>query len=253
VAKGTRRGAAGGRAERQFPSRAEVLAFLAENPGSAGKRDVARAFGIKGTAARIALRALLADLASEGLVQKKAGRLKRPADLPSLAVLSVTGRDSDGDLLAEPVDWPSDQPAPRVVITYKRDGVAPGVGDRILARISPGESGGQYFAAPVKVLGGAPETVIGVVRRGPHEARLEPVDRKQKEVIALLLAALSTATPWIMSLQPWGPVGLAAGYTLAIGYVVYAGGDYVDWFWTGERLNLVPGVRTVVRQSLSAA
>ena len=69
-------------AERSFPSRDEVLAFIAEHPGQAGKRDVARAFGVKGTAARIALRSLLAELAKEGHVEKKAGRLKRPGDLP---------------------------------------------------------------------------------------------------------------------------------------------------------------------------
>ena len=99
-----------------------------------------------------------------------------------MAVLSVTGRDRDGDLLAEPVDWPSDQPPPRIVVTVRRAGPTPGVGDRMLARLAPGQEG-EFNAVPVKLIAGAPETVIGVVRRGPHEARLEPVDRKQKELV----------------------------------------------------------------------
>ena len=94
----------------------------------------------------------------------------------------MTGRDRDGDLLAEPVDWPSDQPPPRIVVTARRAGPTPGVGDRMLARLAPGLEG-EFSATPVKLIAGAPETVIGVVRRGPHEARLEPVDRKQKELV----------------------------------------------------------------------
>src|SRR5207237_4139057 len=156
-----RRAAGGG--ERSFPTREQVLAFIADNPGSAGKRDVARAFGIKGTAARIALRNLLSDLSREGVVKQKAGRLERPADLSALEVLSVTRRDSDGDLLAEPVDWPSDQPPPQIVVTHKRGGIAPGLGDRILARIAGGDGAG-FPATPVKIIGGAPETALGVVR-----------------------------------------------------------------------------------------
>jgi ribonuclease R len=172
---------------RPFPTRDEIVAYIAEHPGAAGKRDIARVFGVKGTAARIALRALLAELAKEGVVEKKAGRLKRPGDLPSLTVLSVTGRDRDGDLLAEPVDWAEAGDPPRIVMTYKRGAergsVAPGIGDRVLARLAAAPDGEGYIATPVKLIAGAPETVIGVVRRGERETRLEPIDRKQKEVI----------------------------------------------------------------------
>jgi ribonuclease R len=172
-----------GGADRPLPTRDEVLAFIAEHPGAAGKRDIARAFGVKGTANRIALRNMIAELSAEGVVERRAGRLKRPGDMRSMAVVSVTGRDRDGDLLAEPVDWPSDQPAPRIVMTVKRGGPTPGTGDRVLARIAPGEEPGDYLATPVRIIAGAPETVIGVVRRGERETRIEPVDRKQGEVV----------------------------------------------------------------------
>ena len=33
---------------RALPSRDEILAFIAEHPGKAGKREIARAFGISG-------------------------------------------------------------------------------------------------------------------------------------------------------------------------------------------------------------
>ncbi|MBA4207006.1 MAG: ribonuclease R, partial [Polymorphum sp.] len=64
-----------------FPSREDILAFVAENPGKAGKREVARHFGIVG-AARIQLKRILKDLAEEGVVEKRQKRLIRPGDLP---------------------------------------------------------------------------------------------------------------------------------------------------------------------------
>jgi hypothetical protein len=77
---------------------------------------------------------------------------------------------------------------------------------------------------------------------------------KQTKTITLLLSGLAYVTPWIMGVEPWGPLALTAGYSTLIGYIVYAGGDHADWFRTGSsgRLNFVPGVRTVVRQSLIA-
>lgn len=76
--------------------------------------------------------------------------------------------------------------------------------------------------------------------------------RKQTQTITWLLHGLSWARPWIMAVEPVGPLALTAGYVITIGYIVYLGGDYVDWFRT-ERLNVVPGVRSVVRQELRAA
>jgi len=77
---------------------------------------------------------------------------------------------------------------------------------------------------------------------------------KQKKTIEWLLHGLAWARPWIMGLTPWGPVSLTAGYVLTIGYIVYSGGDYVDWYRTGDQqwLNRVPGVRTVVSQALDS-
>ena len=43
--------------------------------------------------------------------------MKRPADLPSASVLVVTGRDADGELIAEPVEWPEESDAaPRFLV-----------------------------------------------------------------------------------------------------------------------------------------
>ena len=177
--------------ERQLPTREEVLAYVAEHPGRAGRRDIARAFGVKGPADRAALRALISELAGKGLVERRRGRLMRPGDLPSVSLLTVTGRDRDGELVAAPAEWPEDEgEPPRVVIAAAERGrgrarvPAPGVGDRVLARLTPGEPGGpDYVGRVIKVLARMPETQIGVVRIGADETRIEPVDRKQRELI----------------------------------------------------------------------
>jgi ribonuclease R len=183
-------------AERPFPTRDEILAFIAEHPGRAGARDIARAFSIKGTAQRIALRTLLTELTQEGAVARDHGRLKRPGDLPSVAVLTVSGRDRDGELLAEPVEWPEEQPPPKIVVspTRKRGVPAPGPGDRILARLSPGGDGVDLVAEIIRVLAAAPDTVLGVVRRGEREARLEPISRKERSSSSTTPAPPARAT-----------------------------------------------------------
>jgi ribonuclease R len=167
-----------------LPTRDEVLAFVAANPGKAGRRDIVRAFGIKGNDRR-ALNALLKELAGEGLVERRKGRLARPGDLPPVGVLQVTGRDPDGELLATPVEWPEDEgEAPKVLVTVPRGLRPPGIGDRVLARLSPG--GGPevaYTARVIKVLEKKAGIVLGVVRRAADGAQIEPVDRKQKVLL----------------------------------------------------------------------
>ena len=169
-----------------LPTREQLLAFIAEHPGQAGKREIARHFGITG-AARIPLKALIKDLAAEGVVESKHRKLKRPTNLPEVSVLEITGRDADGELVAQPVEWPpANDEAPRIVLSEaRRDprGKTPaaGVGDRVLARLSRAEAG--LTARIIKVLEKKPLAVLGVVRMSERGARVVPIDKKQKELI----------------------------------------------------------------------
>jgi hypothetical protein len=86
-------------------------------------------------------------------------------------------------------------------------------------------------------------------------ARLEDLaDRfeMQRKVIEWVARGLSWVRPWVVGVQPWGPPVLAGAYLSLIGYAVAAGGDYIDWYRVGEGtlLDVVSGVRTVVRDSL---
>ena len=50
-----------------LPSREDILQFIQTADGPAGKRELAKAFGLKGQE-KIALKALLKDMAEEGLI-----------------------------------------------------------------------------------------------------------------------------------------------------------------------------------------
>ena len=174
-----------------LPSREEILKYIEENPDRAGKRELAKAFNIKGDA-RVILKDLLRELADDGLVEKRARKLSRPGSLPSIAVLDITGRDADGGLIARPTEWNEAEfgEAPAVHIRRSRfnksnNGPTVGVGDRVLAKIFRGKEpeGPEYSARVVKQIAHRSEGVLGVLRKLSNgEWRIEPVDRKQAEV-----------------------------------------------------------------------
>ena len=65
----------------RIPSKAEILAWIAENPGLTAKRDIAKAFGIKG-AERIELKRLLKELEAEGTVDRRRRSYRDAEKLP---------------------------------------------------------------------------------------------------------------------------------------------------------------------------
>ena len=79
----------------EVPPRDVVMRFIAENPQKASKREIAKAFGLKGEH-RVELKALLRSLEEDGLLQKNRKSLMRPGALPPVAVLDITTRDKDG-------------------------------------------------------------------------------------------------------------------------------------------------------------
>ncbi len=172
----------------ELPGRDEIMAFLADNPGMAGKREIARHFGITG-GARIYLKRLLREMADDGLLEKRQKRLSRPGDLPPVLVVLVTGRDSDGELLAEPASWDDEEhgSAPRILVLpdpRKSDMRAPGLGDRLLVRLTGDPAGDEATRAGrmIKLLDRQASGVLGILRQARGRTFLEPIDRKQKEL-----------------------------------------------------------------------
>lgn len=174
-----------------LPSKDDVLRFVADNPGRSGKREIAKAFNIKG-ASRIGLKRLLSEMAEDGTLVRRRKKLSRPGEVPSVTVLHVFGRDEDGELLGKPVSWDEaeDGPSPLVLLTRgSRDkGPAPGVGDRVLTKLTPEKDVtlGQptHMGKVIRVLEKEQGPTLGILGfDGEGNARLIPIDKKQKEML----------------------------------------------------------------------
>lgn len=167
-----------------MPSRDVILQYIEDHPGRRNKRDIARAFKLKGND-RIALKDMLRDLESEGLLSKQGKHLTQPGSLPEVTVLEITETDSDGELLARPSARRDSDPAVKIYMAQVRRGpeaLAPG--DRVLARLTRLEPG-VYEARPIRVLSGAPKRVLGLYERGERGGRLRPVDKGSKSDYSL--------------------------------------------------------------------
>ncbi len=163
-----------------FPTKDQIRQWIAENPLLNGKRDIAKAFGIKGDA-RIDLKRLLKELEQEGVVEKTSRRFREAGALPPVSVLLVLAPDAAGDLFARPLEMgPEIEDVPRILIVPQKGDPALGAGERILARLAP--VGGQdyaYEARLIRRLGSNPIKVLGVFRLGSEGGRIMPIDKGQ--------------------------------------------------------------------------
>lgn len=178
----------------ELPGRDDLLAFLARerearNEGKIGVREIARAFGLKGED-RLALKKMLAELAAEGVLEKRGKRLGQKGALPPVTLVDIVERDRDGELVAVPVEWNDAElgPAPRIHIRAPRRArpgePLPGVGDRALARAEPDRDAGPndppYAGRVVKLLSRARHRILGVLRiEANGGGRVAPIDKKQ--------------------------------------------------------------------------
>jgi ribonuclease R len=161
-----------------LPSRQQILDFIATSDTPAGKREIGRAFGLKG-AEKIQLKALLKDMGDEGLIDSAPGRaFHKMGGVPRVTVLRVV--DVEGDhVIAVPERWEAEgKPPPRLRVVEKGRRSALGVGDRILARTE--ERGPGLVAHPMKKLARGEELLLGVVEREGDRWWLRPVDKRER-------------------------------------------------------------------------
>jgi len=161
----------------RIPSKSEILDWIAENPTKTAKRDIARAFGIKG-AARIDLKQLLRELEAEGHLEKRRKTYRDPDRLPPVSVLQVLAPDDLGDIFCRPLEWHGEGEAPRILYSAKPTDPALGEGDRILARLQ--EVSGEdhaYVARLIRRIGTNPAKILGVFRKTAEGGRILPIDK----------------------------------------------------------------------------
>ena len=161
-----------------LPTPKQILDFIASAETSVGKREIAKAFGLHG-AEKIALKALLKDMADEGLIDSAPGRaFHQMGGVPKVTVLRITDVGDDGQCWAVPESWQADTPAPRLRVREKGRRGALGIGDRILARTE--EAGNGWIAHPLKSLAKGEELILGVLREEGGKLWLIGVDKRER-------------------------------------------------------------------------
>ena len=70
--------------------------------------EIAKAFGLKGQE-KIKLKALLKDMAEEGLIDGRKSAFHRMGGVPKVTTLKIVAIE-DGDLIAEPDNWDPEAP-----------------------------------------------------------------------------------------------------------------------------------------------
>ncbi len=161
----------------QLPTKDEILEWISDNPTLTSKRDIARAFGIKG-ADRIDLKRILKELESEGHLEKRKKTYRDPDRLPPVAMLQITGQTPDGELMARPMEWHGEAEEPKVLVIPKASDPALGEGDRVLARVAAikGEAH-QYEGKLIRRIGTNPLKVLGVFSKRGDGGRILPIDK----------------------------------------------------------------------------
>ena len=169
-----------------LPSRQQILDLIAESADPVGKREISRAFGLKGQE-KIALKALLKDMAEEGLIDGNRSAFHRMGGVAKVTVLRVVEIE-DGEAVAVPDAWTPDDASvpPRIRLREKRgSGPALRKGDRVLARTEETATG--WIAHPMKKLPAHADQIMGVVEIDKTgKGWLAPVDKRERhsQVIA---------------------------------------------------------------------
>jgi ribonuclease R len=160
-----------------FPTAKQVMDFITQSARPADKREIAKVFGLKGQE-KIQLKALLRDMADEGLIDIGPGRaFHKLGGVPKVTVLRVV--DIDGSqAIAVPDRWEAEgMPPPRLRVMERGRKGALAIGDRILARTE--EAGQGWLAHPMKLLAKGDEQLLGVVEEIENgQFALRPVDKK---------------------------------------------------------------------------
>ena len=160
-----------------FPTRQQILDFIAQSAEPVGKREISRAFGLKGQE-RVKLKALLRDMADEGLIDGERRAFHRMGGVPKVTVLRVIAIE-DGQPIAIPDNWQPDDatPPPRLRIIDRKGHTALRKGDRVLARTE--EAGAGLIAHPMKKLPAMEGAMLGVVEiDASGKGWLAPVDKR---------------------------------------------------------------------------
>ena len=193
----------------QIPSQAEILEWIRAHPEKSSKRDIAKAFGIKG-AARIDLKQMLKELQTEGHIMQRRRRFNDSNCLPPVSVLQMLGPDGQGDMFAVPLEWEGTGHLPKILMRSRQGDPALGQGDRLLARLTPvpDEDSHQYTGQLIRAIGTNPKRLLGIFRLTAEGGRIVPIDKGEgKEWLVAADAAGGAQDGELVEAEQSGPKG----------------------------------------------
>ena len=160
----------------QLPTRDQILEFVFNSRGTVGRREIARAFGLRGSA-RNWLRQELKNLKKEGLIGGNPRRATRPNEIPNVTVIEVSHIDSQGDAICILSKQDRRLSPPIIYLSIRPNNpINPGIGDRVLARLKKMQDG-SYEAIPIRVLPTTPAKIVGLIHANKNGATVRSIER----------------------------------------------------------------------------
>lgn len=170
--------------DKLLPSPQEILEFIKASPNKVGKRELARAFNIKGHA-RLQLKAILKKMKDEGLIER--GHKKRfssSTQLPPVILAEVSSELSEeGEVLLTPLEI-SGNLSPIILVDPEAARLNPK--DRLLVRIKRHREDRYYTATILKKMVSKSSTLVGAVIKSRGCFYVQPCDRKRQDDISPL-------------------------------------------------------------------
>ncbi len=157
--------------------RKTVLELLASSDVPLTKNQIARQLNVQGDE-RIALKQLLSDLEEEGKLDRGPRRritvTDRPLAVGHVLVAEIIAVGEDAELIAVPLGWPSETPAPQIELLPTRRirphpkalQSAPGMGSHVLVRLQAHEKD-LWRAEVIKQLEKTAKAHLGIFTRAP--------------------------------------------------------------------------------------
>lgn len=161
----------------RIPSKQEIMDWVAEHPDSNSKRDIAKAFGIKG-AERIELKRLLKELEADGQLARRRRHYHDATGLPPVTVLELLAPDGSGDLFARPLEWTGEGPVPRILYVPRGSDPALGRGERFLGRLIEVQGEDHHYQARlIRRIAASANRITGIFRKDTEGGRIMPIDK----------------------------------------------------------------------------
>ena len=171
------------KADIPLPTKDDILAYVQGNVSRISKRDIARAFHIRGDQ-RVHLKKLLREMTEDGLLEKgHKGSVQMGGELPPVAVVEVTGIDKMGDLIARPVSWKEETPPPKITIFADDRRGNLSLRDQALVRLNRDRDTKEitYIARVIRKLETMTALVMGIFRiEDENVANVQPTDKKNR-------------------------------------------------------------------------